>query len=71
VSGLEEEYPGRVKAFNVDATTPASKRLIAELGFQTHGLVIRSPDGKILSKQADHLVDMDEARALLRELTEP
>jgi hypothetical protein len=68
VSGLEKEFEGKVKARNVDATTAESKKEIAALGFTTHGLVIRSADGKPLLKQADHTVDMDVVRKELRTL---
>ncbi len=62
MSGLEQEFPGKVKAQNVDATTPESKKIVQELGFKSHGLVIRSSDGKTLWKQADHDVQMDDVR---------
>ena len=62
VSGLEGEFPGQVKANNVDATTAEAKQAIQELGFKSHGLVIRSADGKVLFKQPDHTVNLDEAR---------
>ena len=65
VSGLEKDFPERVKAKNVDATTPEAKKEIQELGFKTHGLVIRSADGKVLLKQPDHTVDLDKTRAAL------
>lgn len=68
VSGLEKEYEGRVKGRNVDATTPESKKTIQSLGFGSHGLVIRSADGKALWKQADHDVKMDEVRKALKDL---
>jgi hypothetical protein len=68
VSGLEKEFGGRVKAQNVDATTPESKKAIQDLGFETHGLVIRSADGKVLWKQADHNVRMEDVRSELKEL---
>ncbi len=67
MSGLEQGFPGKVKGQNVDATTPESKKLMKELGFQTHGLAIRSADGKVLWKQPDHEVKMDEVRAALKE----
>ncbi len=66
VSGLEKEFPGRVVARNIDATTSESKKEIKELGFENHGLVIRSAKGDVLYKQADHKVKMDEVR---KELT--
>ena len=68
MSGLEKEFNGRVKGQNVDATTPDSKKVIKDLGFQTHGLVIRSPEGKVLWKQKDHDVQMDDVRSELKEL---
>ena len=68
MSGLEKEFEGRVKAQNVDATTPENKKVVQDLGFQTHGLVIRSADGKVLWKQADHEVKMDDVRKAIRDL---
>jgi hypothetical protein len=67
VSGLEQEFPGQVKAQNLDASTAEAKKDIKELGFKNHGLVIRSADGKVLHKQADHSVDIDAARKFLQE----
>ena len=68
VSGLEKEFPGRVVARNLDATTPESQKEIKELGFGTHGLVIRSAKGDVLFKEKDHTVKMDDVRKELREL---
>lgn len=68
VSGLEKEFPGKVVAKNVDATTPDSKKEVEELGFTTHGLVIRSAKGEVLFKQKDHTVKMDEVRKELASL---
>jgi hypothetical protein len=68
VSGLEKEFPGKVKAQNVDATTPDSKKVVKEMGFDNHGLVIRSSDGKVLWKQKDHDVDMNDVRSAIKEL---
>jgi hypothetical protein len=62
VSGLEEAFPGRVKAQNLDATTPEAKAVIAEMGFNNHGIVVRSPEGEVLFKQPDHDVNMDDVR---------
>lgn len=69
VSGLEQEFPGKVTAENVDATKPESAAAVKELGFQSHGLVIRSADGKVLWKQPDHTVKIEDAKAELRRLT--
>ena len=71
VSGLEKEFPGQVKAQNVDATTAESKAVLKELGFKSHGLVVRSADGTVLHKQADHSVDMEEARKAIEAILGP
>ena len=68
MSGLEKEFEGRVRGQNVDATTPESKKVVKELGFETHGVAIRSPEGSVLWKQADHEVKMDDVRKALRDL---
>ena len=65
VSGLEQKFPGKVTARNVDATTPEAREAIRELGFKSHGLVIRSADGKALWKQADHTVQMSAVEKAL------
>ncbi len=68
VSGLEQEFPGQVKAQNVDASTPEAVKAIKDLGFKSHGLVIRSGDGKVLHKQPDHAVNIEAARKALAEI---
>ena len=68
MSGLEKEFPGRVRAENVDATTPESKKEVQALGFETHGLVIKSADGKVLWKAADHKVKIEDVRNALQDL---
>ena len=68
MSGLEQEFPGKVKAQNLDATTPENKTIVKELGFKTHGLVIRSSDGKTLWKQPDHDVNMEDVRKAIKDL---
>lgn len=62
VSGLEQEFPGKVTAQNVDATTPEGVQAAKDLGFKSHGLVVRADDGKVLMKQADHTVDIESIR---------
>ena len=68
MSGLEREYAGRVRGENLDATTPENEKVVQELGFESHGIVIRSADGKVLWKEADHTVKMDDVRRELDEL---
>ena len=67
MSGLEKDFEGRAVGQNVDATTPEAKKAIRSLGFETHGIAIRSPEGKVLWKQADHDVNMDEVRKALKD----
>lgn len=68
MSGFEQEFPGKVRAQNVDATAPQAAKTIKALGFKNHGLVIRSARGKVLWKQADHTVQIEEARAAIQQL---
>lgn len=68
VSGLEQQFPGKVSARNVDASDPERTEEIQRLGFATHGLVIRSKDGATLFKQADHTVDMTVVQAAIRQI---
>jgi DeoR/GlpR family transcriptional regulator of sugar metabolism len=68
VSGLEKEFPGKVVARNIDATTATARKDIKELGFENHGLVIRSAKGEVLFKQPDHEVKIDDVRKELNAL---
>lgn len=68
MSGLEKEFPGDVKAQNVNAKDPESQKVIKEAGFKSHGLIIRNTKSEIVWKQADHTVKIDEVRAAIRKL---
>ena len=68
MSGLESEYKGRVRGQNLDATAPENKKIVQSLGFENHGLVIRSADGKVLWKQPDHEVKIEDVRRELDKL---
>jgi hypothetical protein len=68
VSGLEQEYKGRVRGQNLDATTPENKKIVQSLGFENHGLVVRSSDGRVLWKQPDHEVKIEDLRRELDRL---
>ena len=68
VSGLEQEFRGKVTAHNVDATTAEAREAIRDLGFKSHGIVIRSADGKVLWKQPDHTVQMESVKKALHEI---
>ena len=67
VSALEEEFKNRVRPRTVDASD--DPQAIAQLGFESHGLVIRDGDGKVLFKQRDHTVKMGEVRQTIRKIT--
>ena len=41
MSELEQTYENKIVARSVDATTEEAKRIVEELGFNNHGLVIR------------------------------
>ncbi|HWZ85086.1 MAG TPA: hypothetical protein VN032_02730 [Thermoanaerobaculia bacterium] len=62
MSGLESEYKGRVRGQNLDATTEENVKIIRALGFESHGIVIRSVDGKTLWKEPDHEVKIEDVR---------
>lgn len=68
MSGLEQEFPGKVTAHNVDASTPEARKAIRELGFASHGIVIRDGEGKALWKQPDHTVRMESVTKALHEI---
>jgi hypothetical protein len=68
VSGLAQKFPGKVTSQNVDATTPEARQELDKLGFKSHGLVIRAPNGKTLFKQADHTVRVERVEEALHEI---
>jgi hypothetical protein len=68
VSDLEKEFPGEVKAVNLNARDEASQKVIKDAGFKTHGLIIRDANGEIVWKQADHTVKMKGVRKEIRKL---
>ena len=70
VSGLEQKFPGKVTARNIDASDPERLEEIRFLGFSTHGLVIRSKDGTMLFKQPDHRVDISVVERALNQILE-
>ena len=69
VSGLDKEFPGKVKGRNVDCTSKEGVTAVAELGFKSHGIVIRDAAGKAVWKQPDHTVNIEDVRTKLKELT--
>jgi len=68
VSGLDKEYGGKVHGQNLDATTPENAKVVKELDFENHGLAIRSADGKVVWKQRDHEVKIEDVRKELDRL---
>lgn len=70
VSELRKDFPGKVTPHNVDATQPEAKASIQELGFKSHGIVIRDLNGTVLWKQADHQVRIESVRTALHQILE-
>jgi len=68
VSGLESEFAGKVRARNVDCTSDEGVKAVQDLGFGSHGLVIRDHTGKVLFKQPDHSVKIEEVRLALKKI---
>ncbi|HET6373023.1 MAG TPA: hypothetical protein VFG76_06935 [Candidatus Polarisedimenticolia bacterium] len=68
VSGLGDEFPGKVQGRNVDATSEEGVKAVAEMGFRSHGIVIRDSKGAVLFKQPDHNVKLDDVRSELKKL---
>src|SRR5215211_5291920 len=48
VVSLEKDFPGQVRVESLDAKAPESARMVRMLGFEDHGLVIRSRRGAVL-----------------------
>jgi hypothetical protein len=65
---LDQEYKGKVRGQNLDATADENKKVVKELGFENHGLVIRSAEGKVLWKEPDHEVKIEDVRRELDRL---
>lgn len=68
MSGLESEYKGKVRGRNLDATTEENKKIVHALGFENHGIVVRSGQGEVLWKQPDHEVKIEDLRRELDRL---
>jgi hypothetical protein len=68
VSGLEEEFAGRVVTRNITYETDEAKEIVKELGFKSHGLIVRNESGELLFKQADHDVKIEQVRDKLKQL---
>ena len=68
VSGLDNEFPDKVTGRNVDCTSKEGVAAVAELGFKSHGIVIRDAAGKAVWKQPDHTVNMEDVRKALNDL---
>jgi thiol-disulfide isomerase/thioredoxin len=68
VEELEREFPGRVRAHNLDATAPENEARMRRFGFTSHGIAIESADGVLLWQQSAHRVNIADAQAALRRL---
>ncbi|MGH9361519.1 MAG: hypothetical protein ACRD2T_06340 [Thermoanaerobaculia bacterium] len=67
VSGLEQEFPGRVEVSLVSSAEEEAREDVKRLEFQNHGLVVRDFRGAVLIKQADHSFNLEEVRATLQQ----
>ena len=67
---MDKEFGDRVKAANVNATSDDSVAIVQQLGFNNHGLVIRSADGTAVWSQPDHEVNVNDVRGKLKPLLE-
>ncbi len=68
VRGLEGEFPGRLKTVSYDATEPDAARMVRNLEFRDHGLVVRGRRGEVLYKLGDHNGGIEEIRQAVRGL---
>ncbi|RMH85112.1 MAG: hypothetical protein D6681_16365 [Calditrichaeota bacterium] len=62
MNGLEKEYKGALKCEVRNAFSPQSKKEIADLGFQTHGLAIYDPQGHLKVKLDGHRLSEETIR---------
>ena len=67
VSGLEQEFPGRVEVSLVSSEEEEAREDVKRLEFKNHGLVVRDFRGAVLIKQADHTFNLEEVRATLQQ----
>ena len=65
---LERDLHGQVVVHNRDASEPEARDEVASLGFETHGLVVRSARGRVLWKQGDHQIRLEDLRPALEKL---
>lgn len=68
VRGLESEFPGRLKAQSHDATKPDVARMVRNLEFKDHGVVVRGRRGEVLYKLGDHNGGIEDVRQAVRQL---
>lgn len=68
VSELGTEKGQEIVAQNLDATTPENAAVCKELGFKSHGIVIRNAAGETLWSQPDHAVVLEEVRGEVNRL---
>ena len=66
MNGLEKEFPEVLTCEIKDATSPESKKEIAEFGFGTHGMVFYDEAGNVVRKLDGHLMQEPTIRAALQ-----
>jgi hypothetical protein len=65
VSSFPAELQGRVAVRTVSHLTPEAKRVVQQMGWSNHGLVIRR-DGEVLYSARDHRANAYDALVALK-----
>ncbi|MGZ5958350.1 MAG: hypothetical protein ACXWLI_08050 [Myxococcaceae bacterium] len=65
MSGLPAEFGSRVTVRTEEHLAPGVPEQVRAQGFESHGLIIRRGD-RVLFKEADHRVRIEDVRAALR-----
>jgi hypothetical protein len=66
--GLEDEFPGVVRTAVVDASQPQTARMVRNLEFGDHGVVVRGRRGEVLYKMGAHQGGVEDVRGAIRQL---
>lgn len=67
---LENEFPGTVRTSVVDASRPEEARMIRNLEFGDHGVVVRGRRGEVLYKMGAHQGGVEAVRGAIQQLIE-
>ncbi len=70
VEALPSKYPGQLTVRTVEHLEPEVKAAVAQLGFKSHGLVMRR-GGEVVFRQPDHRVEVEQVRLALERMLGP